>query len=132
MNDNENKTNAPTIKLPDLLPCPFCGGKAEYVCSNDGDYIECTRCGLGTTRHEQGRVNSVQRWNTRNEADALRAEAEGYRAMIADAITIRLDVKGRFDVMSGTYPDSGLKYWLETRTNTVHKTALEAYGLLKT
>lgn len=59
-----------------LLPCPFCGGDAEYVCSNDGDYIECTRCGLGTTRHEQGSVNSVQRWNTRNEADALRAQVE--------------------------------------------------------
>ena len=62
---------------------------------------------------------------------ALQVEVEGYRALIADAITIRLDVKGRFDVMSGTYPDSGLKYWLETRTGTVHKTALEAYAALK-
>ena len=61
---------------------------------------------------------------------ALQAEVEGYRTLIADAITIRLDIKGRFDVMSGTYPDSGLKYWLETRNNTVHNTVLEAYAAL--
>jgi len=61
---------------------------------------------------------------------ASQSEVEGYRALIADAITIRLDIKGRFDVMSGTYPDSGLKYWLETRNSTVHNTVLEAYAAL--
>lgn len=86
MNDNENKTNAP-IKLPDLLPCPFCGGKAEYVCSNDGDYIECTVCTVGNTYRERGNPNSCHRWNTRNEADAL-------RSILADALVVIERSKG--------------------------------------
>lgn len=31
----------------DLLPCPFCGGKAEFVCEEDFYLwyrVECTKC----------------------------------------------------------------------------------------
>lgn len=86
MNDNEN-TNAP-IKLPDLLPCPFCGGPG-YLCqipsAAGGDrFIWIAKCSaeegcgvefLGCSR----KVDAIKEWNTRNAADALRAEVEGYR-----------------------------------------------------
>lgn len=35
-----------------LLPCPFCGGKAEPIRWHNGDcttvFIRCSRCGSGT------------------------------------------------------------------------------------
>ena len=80
----------------ELLPCPFCDGTARYRCSNDGDYIECSVCGLGTTIHERGHPNAVSRWNTRTasarEARLVEAlEQEVYRLNNHD---MHLDIGG--------------------------------------
>jgi len=104
MNDNENKTNAPTIEL---LPCPFCGAtpNVEQI-GNDatrkvrsrktGIRVKCPTFGCCTEKFvgiiresfEWATNAVIENWNKRaalNEADALRAEVEGYRAMLADA-----------------------------------------------
>lgn len=86
MNDNENKTNTPTIKL---LPCPFCGmddvglGYKPHPAEPDKYHgVACLECG-GHGGFFQTEHLAITNWNTRNEADALRAEVEGYRAMMA-------------------------------------------------
>lgn len=55
--------------MPDLKPCPFCGGKAELFHSYDGYYcVQCTVCYCSTLnfRKEQ---NSINFWNRRVEED---------------------------------------------------------------
>jgi len=54
----------------ELLPCPFCGGKARYDNSDHGPYewIECTECGargpgVNYSRDELG--GCVKKWNAR-------------------------------------------------------------------
>lgn len=80
MNDNENKTNAPTINL---LPCPFCGGEAKPE-RQHGDIgstwaVICVGnkkcpCYCHRPYADVDKATAIQMWNTRNEADALRAE----------------------------------------------------------
>ena len=39
------------MKTPELLPCPFCGGKAELVhheCKMNDIKIQCTNCHVKT------------------------------------------------------------------------------------
>lgn len=35
-------------KTPELLPCPFCGGSADYYVSGLKGYVYCTGCGART------------------------------------------------------------------------------------
>lgn len=90
LSDNENKTNAQTIKLPDLLPCPFCDGKANIIAEIDEPdetprfwHVSCDK-GCVSTWTTGVKAVSVKTWNTRNEADALRAEVEALKSMVAD------------------------------------------------
>ena len=51
--------------MPDLKPCPFCGGKAELFHSYDGYCcVQCTVCYCSTLnfRKEQTSINF---WNRR-------------------------------------------------------------------
>jgi len=83
MNDNENKTNAP-IKL---LPCPICNGDAHIFWDVDTDEpdaiawhrAECRIKRCVSTSNFTTPEQAAEIWNTRNEADALRAEVEGLR-----------------------------------------------------
>lgn len=57
----------------DLLPCPFCGGKATYARIGTGTYsciIECSNCGCMLETTETWA--SGQSWNTRHQEDILR------------------------------------------------------------
>ena len=48
-----------------LLPCPFCGGKAEFRSgSSTTPYIRCRECG-GRTKSSRNRANLIAAWNTR-------------------------------------------------------------------
>ena len=54
----------------ELLPCPFCGCKAEMQDNGDGaDYIECLKCGASTNLQyslkDDGRPQLRERWNRR-------------------------------------------------------------------
>lgn len=53
--------------IPKLLPCPFCGGKAEYWrdhTTENCDTVACRFCGITISdSDEQG--SCVQDWNTR-------------------------------------------------------------------
>ena len=51
-----------TVKL---LPCPFCGGKAEFRSgSSTTPYIRCKECG-GRTKSSRNRANLIAAWNRR-------------------------------------------------------------------
>ena len=86
MNDNENKTNAPTIE-----PCPFCGGEAvlgENVQGWHYFYVECEQCDYCLDMPT--RDGAIENWNKRaalNEADAL-------RSILADALVVIERSKG--------------------------------------
>jgi Lar family restriction alleviation protein len=69
----------------DLLPCPFCGGEAEYDNSDDGPYewIACTECGArGPTNNynSNGLGGCLEAWNRRPQEDAAALEAASVAA----------------------------------------------------
>lgn len=54
----------------DLLPCPFCGGEAEYNNSDTGphEWVECDSCGAKgplSSYNEAGHVPARDAWNNR-------------------------------------------------------------------
>jgi len=52
-----------------LLPCPFCGGTAEYQkTKNGGTYIRCAYCFVSTALFYGRLENLEKRWNARQGA----------------------------------------------------------------
>ena len=47
------------MTAPELMPCPFCGGKAEYVLAYA---VKCTGCGLSLPCAKD---EAIAAWNTR-------------------------------------------------------------------
>ena len=67
------------VAKEDLLPCPFCGSRAEWCTIEDGDdlggsYIECANSAcMATTRLEFSRKeNLTSMWNARAALSAMR------------------------------------------------------------
>ena len=57
--------------MEELKPCPFCGGKAEYITESGVRYrykIQCTSCKIktGGTVFENNEFNAKE-WNTRTQ-----------------------------------------------------------------
>jgi Lar family restriction alleviation protein len=51
--------------MGDLLPCPFCGGKAHLVDMGDA-YVDCTTCGAEGSWNSLGdTVAAIAAWNRR-------------------------------------------------------------------
>ena len=69
-----------TSEAPELLPCPFCGGEAEWKSGGRGcAFITCTSCPAETGDGSIPRIKAA--WNTRADLhqQALEAaEARGY------------------------------------------------------
>lgn len=72
-------------EIPELLPCPCCGGKARLV-KKEGygpaggkysrGYVTCQKCDLTTpTKSPFGKA--VERWNSRSDSAILAAEERG-------------------------------------------------------
>lgn len=56
--------------MPELMPCPCCGGRAEFDRDDYGyKWIECVKCGLSTDTgqdHEDDcRIELAKDWNRR-------------------------------------------------------------------
>jgi len=142
MNDNENKTNAP-IKL---LPCPICNGDAHIFWDVDTDEpdaiawhrAECRIKRCVSTSNFTTPEQAAEIWNTRNEADALRAEVEGYRQLLAEAIYVELDQWAIYNNFPfGKQPGDGrIRLFKKHETNQSFDdrdfdTVLEAYAAIK-
>ena len=61
-------TSATDNRTTELLPCPFCGGEAEFQMFDNACNVVCSDCHIGTRFesldfHEQ----VVEAWNTRAE-----------------------------------------------------------------
>ena len=51
--------------MPDLKPCPFCGGEAKLLHPCEGVHlVQCTCCGCGTT-YTRTEIGAVRMWNRR-------------------------------------------------------------------
>jgi Lar family restriction alleviation protein len=67
-----------TTKVPELKPCPFCGGaEIKFGHIRDGRCVGCTSCGsLVRQYHPDAEARARQKWNTRaDHSDALIAAA---------------------------------------------------------
>jgi len=61
--------------MNELLPCPFCGGEAEFVRLGDkrvSCQVKCTNCGASHESSDEGEHNGSS-WNMRDEAFITRA-----------------------------------------------------------
>lgn len=62
------------VEEKDLLPCPFCGGKAHFIrrgTAKQSCQVECTYCGCWL---ETGEVwSSGEAWNSRRDIAAMTA-----------------------------------------------------------
>ena len=56
-----------------LLPCPFCGGKAEFddIHNPAVNKIICTKCGMHTGLHLTSKRGVAQIWNTRRPMERI-------------------------------------------------------------
>lgn len=79
--------------MSDLLPCPFCGGKAESIeidaehgdTNFGGSVIQCSRC-FASSHVEFGfKENLVSAWNSRSSAARNAALEDAEIARLRDA-----------------------------------------------
>lgn len=65
--------------MSELLPCPFCGGEAEYGLTVAGEEVYCTKCKAAmprTTTKEQ----AIEAWNTRSDRALNKAAGKWAKA----------------------------------------------------
>lgn len=65
----------------ELLPCPFCGGKAEVVEIDDGENaggscVSCTRCQASSNVEFEFKENFVSNWNRRAAPEPVKNSPE--------------------------------------------------------
>lgn len=53
--------------MSELLPCPFCGGEAEYALTFAGEEATCKTCHAAMPRTTT-KQNTIDAWNTRSES----------------------------------------------------------------
>lgn len=63
-------------KMPELLPCPFCGGEAKYIHYGKCSFGVFCICGAQTKKSNNHR-NAAIAWNTRSRATPAPVENEG-------------------------------------------------------
>ena len=69
------------MKTPELLPCPFCGGEAEYCDDGQIGRIQCQQCLMQTDgsyswRDKDWRETEANDWNTRVYPPKVQAAIE--------------------------------------------------------
>lgn len=60
-------THSPS-QMPELKPCPFCGGEAKLTSSGHRHYVHCDKCGTdGPEVYSQALIDEspTHKWNTR-------------------------------------------------------------------
>ena len=77
-------------KAPELLPCPFCGGEAEYISYPNIHLVHCFSCGLEMDAQIETKAEAITAWNTRTDTAKdkriaeLEAEIKILNRVIAD------------------------------------------------
>lgn len=98
-------------EIPELKPCPFCGGKASFLGMDfeEGDFekIQCGRCISGRS-YASTKASAIEHWNTRAEdsriaaLEAQLATAQAEVQRMRDALEAVQECFGR----CGSWPPS--------------------------
>ena len=78
--------------MPELLPCPFCGGEAMHlhtkVKSNfnnhlmDYDVVDCKNCRASTRSYCDNKDGAIAAWNTRNQSGSVAGLVEALSGIL--------------------------------------------------
>lgn len=59
--------------MPELKPCPFCGGEANYQGFELNNYcVYCRRCGSSTRKYYATKEEASEAWNRRVDVAPVR------------------------------------------------------------
>lgn len=113
LRDKQNKAVWARRAQLKLLPCPFCGGEAEWgglTRAYDFDLaIECTQCGINTGPILRGKAEEAKAariWNRR--AGALNAKNKPHKIHVDDAVLAILSLnlyprqRGKREIQAAT------------------------------
>lgn len=103
--------------LPNLLPCPFCGGEAqsEDFYLDDGVYaVECRKC--GGAYHANTNKQSIEGWNTRTPQPPNPDKVPGLISALKDISRM------------STLPDKTCNTYTLSAARMLAKQALVAFG----
>jgi Lar family restriction alleviation protein len=93
------------MNAPDLLPCPFCGGKATHALTSKGWVVECEgRMGSCTmnarTHYQQTKYAAYDAWNRRDPAVILAAAMQlpEFKAMV-EAVDAEINARQAYEAV---------------------------------
>src|SRR5262245_28991913 len=80
--DRAERRGEGEMKMSELLPCPFCGGKARVIYFSESYFVQCTNGTCeGSTKHNRKEDRAIAIWNRR--AAPISPAPEGQLEIIA-------------------------------------------------
>ena len=104
-------------KTPELLPCPFCGGPADYKDDGMNGYVHCQHCLARTDsfkswRNENWREEAAREWNSRTQCPECEKKQNAIKNLLLHSEKLILVMQAAYVEMCNTGTDNAM-LWIE-------------------